>query len=228
MTEQQIKVNFFENGLCFLCHMARGQLYDFTQFHTETEASWKKKDDALQGNLDKELQLHHEFQHHDIIDNYAWDLHQNQYQFPNMHRESLVITIYNFLEAKLNDLCNIIASSIDSKIKLKDLKGHGVTRAFIYLTKVANIDFSAMNQEQSYIRNINLLRNQIVHNGGYLPDASEKQLNSFVFKNSNLSGAPNNSVTLSQDFILEFINTLIKFFDKLDIEIQDFIRRENA
>ena len=85
-----------------------------------------------------------------------------------------------------------------------------------------------MNQEQSYIGNINLLRNRIVHNGGHLPDASEKQLNSFVFKNSNLYGAPNNNVTLNQYFILEFINTLIKFFKKLDIEIQNFIRKENA
>ena len=130
MTENQAKVDFFENDLCFLCHTARGQLLDFSQFHTETEASWKKKNDILQSNLDEELQLHHEYQHHDIIDNYAWDLHQNQYQFPNMHRESLVITVYNFLEAKLNDLCNTISLSVDNKIKLKDLKGDGVIGHF--------------------------------------------------------------------------------------------------
>ena len=85
-----------------------------------------------------------------------------------------------------------------------------------------------MTQEKTYIRNINLLRNQIVHNGGYLPDESEKQLNSFVAKNANLSGTPSNSVSLSPGFIDELINTLISLFDKLDIEIQAFIRRENA
>jgi len=93
---------------------------------------------------------------------------------------------------------------------------------------VPHIDFYSMTHEKTYIRNINLLRNQIVHNAGYLPDESEKQLNSFVAKNANLSGTLNNSVSLSPDFIDALINTHINYFDKLDIEIQAFIRRENA
>ena len=228
MTNKKQEVDYFENGLILLGYAAKSQLYDFSRFHAETEKAWENKDNETQDKLDKELQENHEFQHPDIVDSYAWDLHQNQYKFPNMHRESLVITIFNFLEAKLNELCDIISQSIESKVRLKDLKGQGITRAFSYLTKVAEFDFTTMAKEKIYIDKVNLLRNIIVHNAGYLHDKTEKSLNTFVSKNEYLSGSPNSSVTLSNGFIHEYINILIDFFDKLDKEIQVFKDKQNA
>jgi len=228
MANKNPEVDYFNNGLILLGYGARSRLYDFSHFHAETEKAWEEKDKKIQDNLNDELQANHEFQHPDIVDSYAWDLHQNQYQFPNIHRESLVITIYNFLEAQLNELCDVISKSIDSKVKLKDLKGQGITRAFLYLTKVADFDFTAMAKEKAYIDKVNKLRNIIVHNAGHLPDKTEKSLNNFVNKNSYLSGELGNTVTLSNGFIHEYINVLIDFFDKLEKEIQVFSNKENA
>ncbi len=226
--EKQLKVDFFANGLLFQCHMAQNELKKFSHFHSETEASWTKKDDELQDNLTEILKKYPKEYHQDIIENYSLVLHLNQSKYPNIHRKSLVITIYNFLEAQLKELCVIISESINSKIKLKDLHGKGIERIFLYLSKVAELDLSKMGREMPYIKNVNALRNQIVHCDGSLPKEAEHKLNKFVSQNSNLSGSPGDNVSLSSRFIIEFIELLIEFFDKLSEEVQAFIGRANT
>ncbi len=219
------QIDFFQNGLCYHCHIAQSELHEFNQFHDETESMWLKKDNKIQDSLSKILNKYTEEHHQEIIENHSWELHLNQSKYPNIHRESLIITIYNFLESRLNQLCLIISESVNSKINLNDLQGKGIERAFLYLSKIADFDLSKMGCEMPYIKNVNVLRNQIVHNGGLLPKDVEHKLNKFVLKNSTLSGKPGNNVSLSYEFISEFIKLLIEFFDKLDKEIQKFINR---
>ena len=40
--------DFFENGLCFYCHLAKRDLHEYLEFHSETEQSWAAKDKKLQ------------------------------------------------------------------------------------------------------------------------------------------------------------------------------------
>lgn len=221
------KIDFFENGLCTHCHTAKGELIEFNQFHAETEATWAKRDSELQSELSDRLKEHPDEQHEDIIEAHAWDLHLNQYKYPSIHRESLVITIYNFLEAQLNELCGIISECITSKIKLKDLNGKGIERTLLYLTKIGDFDLSKMGRELPYIKAVNQLRNRIVHNGGYLPDDPSDKLNKFVSRTSALLGNPGGHVSINPDFIGEFIDVLTEFFEKLDHEVQSFIQSSN-
>ena len=223
MTTETPKVDFFENGLCFHCHMAQNELQEYLLFHSETVLAWGEKNNKLQNNLNKILKKYPEEHHQDIIGSHLWELDQTQDKFPNTHRESLIITIYNFLESELNQLCGIIAESIDSKIRLKDLHGKGINRALLYLSKVAEFEMSKMGGELSYIKKVSLLRNQIVHNGGVLPEKADHELNIFVTQNINLSGQPEDSVSLSSEFIGELIEKLICFFSKLDEEIKVFM-----
>jgi hypothetical protein len=155
-------------------------------------------------------------------------LHQNQYKYPNIHRESLIITIYNFLESQLNELCSILEECIELKVKLKHLNGQGIERALSYLTKVAEFDLALMGKELPFIKGVNQVRNQIVHNAGRLPEAENHKANIFIAKAKNLSGAPGGVISVSPDFISEFITSLTEFFDKLDDEIQRFIQSKNA
>lgn len=221
------KIDFFENGLCAHCHMAKGELIEFNQFHNETEAYWAKRDHELQNEISDHLEEHPEERHDDIIESHSWELHKSQYKYPSIHRESLVITIYNFLEDQLTELCEIISEGIASKIKLKDLSDKGVERALKYLTKVGGLDLSKVGRELPYIKSVNQLRNQIVHNGGYLPDDPSHKLNEFVSRTSTLSGNPGGHISLSPDFIGEFIGILTEFFEKLDHEVQSFIQSSN-
>lgn len=221
--EEQLGEKFFINGLCLHCNLAQDELKNFEHFHSETETAWKRKDDNLQSELDETLKKYPEEHHQDIVESHGWELHLNQSKYPSMHRESILITLYNFLENQLNQLCKIISESIDSDIKLKDLYGQGINRAFLYLSKVANFDLTKMGGELSNIKSVNLLRNQIVHNGGFLPEEPAHKLNKFISQQSNLAGSPGNTIIIRAEFINEFIEKLSDFFEKLDIEVQKFM-----
>lgn len=216
---------FFVNGLCVHSNLAQDELNYFSDFHSATEAAWTKKDSELQKDLNKVLEKYPKEHHGEICDSHGWELHLNQYKYPNMHRESFIITIHNFLEHQLNELCKILSQSIDSKIQLKNLHGQGIERAFLYLSKVAELDLSKMGKERPYIKSVCSLRNQIVHNGGKLPVDPESKLNKFVLENPHLHGAPENHVSVAPKFINELIDLLISFFKKLDIEIQAHIQK---
>jgi len=223
-----MEVDFFANGLCLHCHLAQNELINFISFNDETENSWKKKDEKLQEKLDEILSKYPKEHHRDIIEIYSWELHLNQTKYPSIHRESLVITIYNFFEDQLNLLCAIFSECVNSNIKLKDLKGQGIERGLLYLSKVASIDLSGMGRELPYIKNVNALRNQIVHNGAFLPENPEHKVNKFVSQNPNLSGEASGAIYLRPGFIDEMIKVLIDFFEKLGNEVQAFIHKYNA
>ena len=193
----------------------QNELKSFKTFHAVIEDFWSEKQQDLQSEVNDELKIYSEECHEDIMDAYASDLHEIQSKFPSIHRETLVITIYNFLEAKMDKLCSILSVSIDTNIELKDLQGKGITRARLYLTKVAKLDLMKVTPEWNYIKNVNKLRNQIVHNAGRLPSGSDDSLNLFILQTASLSGTPGERVSVMPDFIEEFIDKLDSFFEKL-------------
>tara|TARA_R110002050_G_scaffold269917_2_gene412731 strand:- start:279537 stop:280205 length:669 start_codon:yes stop_codon:yes gene_type:complete len=217
-------IDFFGNGLCLHCHLAKNELTEFTSFNDLTEDTWKVKDDTLQDKLNEILAKYPEKNHADIVESYSWDLHLTQYKYPSLHRESLIISIFNFLEHQLNALCEIMYESIDSPLKLKDMHGQGVERTLLFLSKVAKIDFSTFGAVLPMIKGVNLVRNIIVHNGGYLPDDSKLKINSFVTRTKYLSGIGGESIMIRPEFIGQFISVLQEFFEMLDQEVQKHIQ----
>ena len=217
-------VDFFGNGLCLHCHLAKNELIEFLMFNDQTEEAWRSRDNNLQNELNEILEKYPEKSHDDIIENYAWDLHLNQSKYPSLHRESLVITVFNFLEHQLNSLCKIFYESIDSNLKLNEIHGQGVERALLFLTKVAKVDLSSFGSELSEIKGVNLVRNAIVHNGGLLHEDPNSKINKFITSSEHLSGVEAGYVNIHPEFIEHFINVLISFFEKLDIEIQKHIQ----
>jgi len=187
----------------------------------------EKKDHALQGELSEMFSRYPKKEHDEIMDGFSWDLHLNQNKYPHLHRESLIITVFNFLEHQLNSLCHIFYESIDSCLKVKDIKGQGVERALTFLSKVAKVDFSRFGPEMLMIKGVNSLRNVIVHNGGYLPKNTDAKVNDFVKKERHLSGVEGAGISIDPEFIGSFIDTLLSFFKKLDVEIQKHIQEFN-
>lgn len=221
-------IDFFGNGLCIHCHLAKNELLEFAHFNSSTESMWKDRDETLQKDVAKILDGYALEHHNEIVESYSWELHLNQSKYPSIHRESIIITIYNFLESQLNTLCGILSKCIDNNLKLKDLRGQGTERALNYLTKVVTFEFDNIGKERSYISNVNKLRNQIVHNGGLLPVNENDHLNTFVSQNAQLSGMAGHRVNIHSEFITELIDILLSFFNKLDLEVQSFIQSKNA
>ncbi|EJG0622505.1 hypothetical protein [Vibrio parahaemolyticus] len=223
-----MSIDFFESGLLTFCHEIQGELQEIGIFHERTEASWVRSDTELQGELTKQLEQIPEEHHDEYISGYGWDLHLNQTLFPSMHREATVMSVHSYLEDTLNRLSDALAQHLNSEITYKDLKGAGIVRAKIYLTKIAGFDFEALNGTWSVLTQVNKLRNQLVHNGGYLPERDSDAVNKFVCSNKYLSGSAGEKVRISSGFVEFYINELIKFFQLLDNQVTDFTNRVSA
>ncbi|SEP07628.1 hypothetical protein [Aquisalimonas asiatica] len=222
-----MSVDFFGNGLCTHCHLARQELEEFRAFNEASESAWGNRDKQLQDHLDSILVKYPESSHGEIVESYGWDLHVNQVKYPSIHRQSIILTIFSFLEHELNSLCYILSESVSSSVSLRDLKGQGVERAFLYLRKIAEFDLSKANSELTYIRGLNSVRNQIVHNGGALPQDAKHKANMFVNSCRNLAGDPGSSLRVREEFVPEMIGVLMAFFGKLEEQVQGHIQAYN-
>jgi hypothetical protein len=140
-----MQVDFFENGLCFYCHLAKNELLIYRGFNSETEQSWKQKEDLLETEIDSIIAKFPEADPYDIVESHGWDLHLHQFTYPDIHRTALVIGIYVFLEDQLNGLCHTIGESMKMRLDLADLGGKGIERALLFLSKVAEFNLQTIS-----------------------------------------------------------------------------------
>ncbi|MCG7375213.1 hypothetical protein MHL40_21420 [Pseudomonas luteola] len=218
-------IDYFENGLLFFCQDSQRELATISVFHFETEKTWKEKNSSLAESLNAILEKYPEEHHEEIVIDHAEDFHLTQTKYPSLHREAILITIYNFLENDLNKLCSQLQETVGFSLKLKDLHGSGIERAFLYLEKVSSFSFENMETEIGYIKNINKIRNIIVHSGGYLAKETNRSTLEFIKQNRYLSGGPDCYIDIESGFIDELIGNLIEFYEKLQFEIEKFIDR---
>ncbi|PKQ61353.1 hypothetical protein BZG02_16315 [Labilibaculum filiforme] len=107
--------------------------------------------------------MQHDFEDHEI----KFHTHQLYYN-------SIFISLYSFLEKKMNQLCKLAEK--ENILKLNDLNGNGVIKYYNYITKVLLIDLNTVEDEWELIKKYNKLRNQLVHS----------PVNTIDNKNSNL------------------------------------------
>lgn len=219
--------DFFENGLCFYCHLAKQELHEYLEYHSETDRSWQERDKQLHDQISSILEKYPPSEHDEIVESHGWQLHLNQYRYPDIHRTALVVAFFIFLEDQLNGLSQTISKSIDSVVTLHDMRGKGTDRALTYLAKVAEFDLGSVSS-LGFVKNARRLRNQLVHAGGILPDRENDKLNRFVRDQSGLRGEPGHRVTVAPSFIEELAARLADFFDQLDDQVQQFMRRFSA
>lgn len=130
-----------------------------------------------------------------------------------MLKGSVLITIYNLTEHQLNNICHYFETKNISKIKLKDINGKGIEKSKTFLTKIVEIDFTSINSQWNFIKSLNLIRNNIVHNGSILPDDSSHKLNRIVESCPKLSGEPGRELIINDGFIQQTIDVLMEFFN---------------
>lgn len=215
-------VDFFANGLCFYCHVAKNELIEYQNIHAQIECLWKSEDEKIQAQVQDLLQRYPDSEEQEIVESYAWEMHLNQFLYPDINRSSLLVTLYTFLEQQLNGLCEILSESLGAPIRVEDLSGKGVERALLFLRKVALFDLGRVSS-LSFVKGLNRLRNRIVHAGGLLPLNPQDKLNKFVVATPGLHGEPGAYVKLTPEFIDCLINRLTQLFDELDKQVQQFI-----
>ncbi|WP_248925535.1 hypothetical protein [Paenibacillus hamazuiensis] len=100
-----------------------------------------------------------------------------KYSYPPILRKSLFISIYSYLEVELNNLCNKIKENKNLTLSVKDIKGAGIERAAVYLSKVVHIESPFQTSLWREIKSLNDIRNFFVHdNGDRIYSTQHKQL----------------------------------------------------
>ena len=206
-------------------HWIKSGLSNYLDLSREIESMLAQKDEQIGDTIRASLKDAHESEHQDIAEDYAWDIHKYQDVFPLLHREAMFLTVYNYFEHFLTKLCEWIGDEIKSRIRLRDLQGRGVERAFLFLKLVPEFEFSRIPAVVLDLRGANLLRNVIVHAGSVLPVELNDRLNQFVTSHPHLSGKPGNAVALHKEFVAAFAGTLDQFFTEVQEEMQRYMDR---
>ncbi len=219
MNESELTKGICCPGIRIFSVIAVQKLKDIEDLNTHIQEVFVSRKQELDRKIKKMTRNLPEELIHPIYDELTPQLRINEV-YPEIHRQSLVITIYNVLEFELSRLCGLFSEHLQSKLKLKDIHGNGTERAFTYLRKVVGIDFDDMQKEICFIKGANKVRNLIVHNGCMLPEQKSKELDNFVVRNENLEIKDGICLVVHDAFISQLVTMLIKFFEKLGEKIK--------
>jgi len=127
-------------------------------------------------------------------------------------RYSIIVTIYSLLESSLNNLCHFLHNLKKLTLSLEELRGAGIERAKLYLTKVCLIDFSENSNEWNEILKLNKIRNCIVHaQGDILNTKNPNKLRKIVAKTTGIGLESRRFIKIKS----EYINTTLYNTKKL-------------
>lgn len=140
----------------------------------------------------------HQVQVYDGLDDSTWSIEEifNNH-FPSLHRRSCFITIYSLIEYSLDDLCNRFAQKTALEVTQQDLKGKGIDRSRLYLRKVIGLDWSNVEEPWNKVKNIQAVRNWIVHNNGRVTETEQK-----IIKRISHVHLKEHELVLEKDFLL--------------------------
>jgi hypothetical protein len=156
--------------------------------------------------------IHTIITHHGIDDsNYDLDSIFKEY-FPNLQRRSALITLFSFFEHQLDDLCRGYKKEKGFALSFTDLTGNGIDRSTLYLKKVAGLSLNNGTATWREIKNIQNVRNAIVHNGGEIKDDDTK-MRDYCRKHGLLSGE--SQLSIKAEYLLQVINTFAEYFREI-------------
>ena len=219
------RLNFFCTGLSTFCHNAKNKLEHVKKAYLLVGSTWETELSKIDNKMIYAVQkAADEDEQYYIGESFSLDFARIN-EFEIIHRHSILLTLQNTLEHFLDELCQVVAYTMNSPIKLTDQNGHGIPRALKYLSKIAKFKLKSVQQERQIVMSTQQIRNLIVHAGGKIPE-DKKHKSVILIKNSiYFNGIPGHYITIKPEFIEYYIDILVSFFEKLHFEIQEFMER---
>lgn len=149
---------------------------------------------------------------------------ENHFDFsvPRILSHSYTVYLHSLIESALYKICADLKSTRGLRLGVKDLSGSAIDKCHKYLTKVANLDSSGFN-EWSMLRDLQVLRDLIVHNAAELPaDAQQlEKVRQLAIRYPGLVTAspdwnsPSAELVIAADICIQFTNAAHTFFTRL-------------
>lgn len=196
------------------------RLEQFRQYTLEIESKFDSDKKKLSGYYDEAKNELSEDEFREMGDIFADDYYMIEEIYIGIYRKSTLVSIYSFLESFLNKLCRHLYNQHKYPVKLEDLMGEGISRARIYLEKLAKVDFSALNGQWSDLRTLNKIRNCIVHCEGNIKLARNfDSLQNIINNNKSLSLINNEYIKIEREYIGFCIIKTEEFLSQLHQQI---------
>ena len=129
-----------------------------------------------------------------------------------MHRYSVILASYAYVENSMSKLCNKYYDSMNLPLKPFEVSGDGIVKFKLYLEKLAKIDFKTINKQWSHLTTLNLIRNCIVHADG---DASlikkSTKLIGIIDSSKDLSFIEEQLIMMDDSYIYSTVDTIQSF-----------------
>lgn len=207
------------NLICHI-HVARSDLDNYLQVSKIFEDNMCFRRQDCEDLLSQILQTTPIEDHYDISEVLGREILDYESVFPSIYRESCFLSLYSFLEHKLNSFCIKAAKELGRTKKLEeDKQNNGVFRALKYTRDVLHFRLEGAQQAESFLRGANVLRNLLAHNGGRLKTNRDEAIR-LVEHSENLCGAPGEKVCIGAGFLAEFVGAIRKIFDEIQNDIQ--------
>jgi hypothetical protein len=181
----------------------RVDLSNFREYFKEIETKFQTDKNVIKGKQDSIPSIDFDEFNDLYNDYYNIELHHI-----DIHRKSCLVTLYSYLESFLNNLCEYLYKLNNYQVEYTDLEGKGINRARLYLDKIVGVDFNKINSEWASIKNLNLIRNSIVHNSG---ESDREKINNIIKNEPNLSLDIFNKIRIKDNYIDEAINQIEVF-----------------
>jgi hypothetical protein len=160
-------------------------------------------------------QLTHSY--HEDIEN----INVKYFDFFDLYSKTLLTALYSIVESKLKEICKIVSNDFGLKIKYDHLDARDyLNTSFVYLELVSQINIDTLKPYLSKLKNIQHVRNKIIHSESKFNEGDQKAINELV-KNSNgalVLHKDNLTSTLKikkREYILDLFELIRELFEEL-------------
>lgn len=140
-------------------------------------------------------------------------------------RNSTLLSTFTILEGKLKELCELIEMEIHSKLKYSDLKSRDgdIGQFKMYLTKVFEMNLKKSAKLLQLIGIHKIIRNKVTHSLGKIEKENLKRVNKLEGIKIVSSQDTHQIFISSPDYLIDLINLIKDFFNRLLEDIDERI-----
>ena len=182
---------------------------------------WRKSFDKIEN--DAELQAMPKGKKRNILTNekYSYDANVCN-QLERVQNNSMVISIFSYLEWHLWQVCREMEICLETKVKLKHISKNEYLKNYMdYLENIADIDCRSIKKHFSKINNKKFIRNRIIHNLNTVVDSREsKKLEKIDGIKFHQGYYDDHHFYVQKEFLLKLLEEVKELFESIFEEIE--------
>jgi hypothetical protein len=107
----------------------------------------------------------------EAVDMTALESQSTYHRISHLIKPDMLINIYGLVDFWLKEICKYQRRKNNLSLSYSDIKGNDDLHAcHKYLTKYAGLNLTPVNVSYARLQELRVVRNQLIHHGGHLPD----------------------------------------------------------